>query len=88
MDFISGLLTTYKGNDSILVVVDRFTKIAHFIPVKISHRACDIARIFIREVVRLHGVPKVIVTDRDSKFTSKFWQSLFPLPLVEPAYAS
>jgi hypothetical protein len=76
MDFIVGLPKTKKGNDSIWVVVDRLTKSAHFIPVRTTHTVDILAHIYIREIVRLHGVPKCIVSDRGSVFTSKFWKSL------------
>ena len=60
-----------------MVVVDYLTKVAHLIPVKKNFTASDIARIFIKEIFRLHGLPKRIVSDRDAKFTSNFWTSLF-----------
>ena len=75
MDFIDGLPKTRRGNDSIWVVVDRLTKSAHFIPVKSDRNASTLAQLFIKEIVRLHGIPKTIVSDRDTIFTSKFWQS-------------
>jgi hypothetical protein len=74
MDFITGFPKTVRQHDSIMVVVDRLTKVAHFIPVKSTFSASDVAQVFIRDVVRLHGVPKKIVSDRDAKFTSKFWK--------------
>jgi hypothetical protein len=52
-----------------MVVVDKLTKVAHFIPVKLTHKEANIAEIFMREIARLHGVPKEIVFDRDPKFT-------------------
>ena len=55
-----------------MVVVDKLTKVTHFIPVKKIHKVANIAEIYMKEVVRLHGVPKEIVSDRYSKFTSKF----------------
>jgi hypothetical protein len=58
------------------VVIDRLTKLAHFIPMKQTNSAADLVPLYIKEVVRFHGVPKSIVSDRDSKFVSKFWQSL------------
>jgi hypothetical protein len=58
------------------VVIDRLTKVAHFIPMKQTSLATDLVPLYIKEVVRLHGVPKSIVSDQDSKFVSKFWQSL------------
>jgi len=65
------------GHDSIWVIVDRFTKMAHFVPLKSdAKKAPDIARIFLREVWRLHGLPSSIVSDRDARFTSKFWETI------------
>jgi hypothetical protein len=55
------------------VVIDRLTKVAHFIPMKQTSSTADLVPLYIKEVVRLHGVPKSIVSDRDSKFVSKFW---------------
>jgi hypothetical protein len=75
--FITKLPKTVKQHDSIMVVVDRLTKESHFIPVKTTHKTVNIGEIFIKEVVRLHGVPKTIVSDRDPKFTSNFWKVLF-----------
>jgi hypothetical protein len=77
MDFIIGLPRTRKKHDSIMVVVDKLTKAAHFIPLKTTHRAADVSDIFLKEVARLHGIPKTIVSDRDPKFTSNFWKGLF-----------
>ena len=77
MDFITGLPMTCRQHDSIMVVVDKLTKAAHFIPVKSMHKIDDIAKIFMKEIFKLHGLPKAIVSDRDPKFTSNFWKSLF-----------
>ena len=77
MDFIIGLPRTSKQHDSIMVVVDKLTKAAHFIPLKTTHRVADVVDIFLKEVACLHGIPKTIVSDRDSKFTSNFWKGLF-----------
>jgi transposase InsO family protein len=66
-----------KKNDSIMVVVDKHTKVAHFIPVKITHKETNIVDVYMIEIARLHGIPKKIVSDRDPKFTSKFWKELF-----------
>jgi transposase InsO family protein len=60
-----------------MVVVDKITKAAHFIPLKTTHRAADVVDIFLKEVACLHGIPKTIVSDRDPKFTSNFWKGLF-----------
>ena len=77
MDFITGLPTVQGGYDSIMVVVDMLTKVSHLILVKTSYTASDVARVFVKEIYRIHGLPKRIVSDRDAKFTSKFWTSLF-----------
>ena len=77
MDFITGLPMTWRQHDSIMVVVDNLTKPTHFILVKSTHKTNDIAKIFMREIFKLHGLPKAIVSDRDVKFTSNFWKGLF-----------
>jgi hypothetical protein len=77
MDFITKLPRTMKQHDSIMVVVDKLTKETHFIPVKTTHKATNIANIYMKEVARIHGVPKEIVSDRDPNFTSNFWKCLF-----------
>ena len=77
MDFITKFPRTAKQHDSIMVVVEKLTKASHFIPVNSSHKEDNIVDIFMCEVDRLHGVPKKIVSDRDSKFTSNFWKGLF-----------
>ena len=76
MDFIDGLPKTRRGNEGIWVIVDRLTKTARFIPVKVTRTAVTLAEIFMREIVRLHGVPVSIVSDRDPIFTSRFWEAL------------
>jgi transposase InsO family protein len=75
MDFILGLPTTQKGH-SIWVIVDRLTKIAHFLRVKIDYRPPQYAKKYIAEIVRLHGILKTIVSDRGSQFTAHFWEHL------------
>ena len=75
-DFVVGLTCSPMGKDAIWVVIDRLTKVAHFIPMKTTNSASDLVPLYIKEVVRLHGVPKSIVSDLDSKFVSNFWKSL------------
>ncbi|KAK8510296.1 hypothetical protein V6N12_073367 [Hibiscus sabdariffa] len=76
MDFVTGLPLTPSKKNSVWVIVDRFTKCAHFLPVHTTDTADKLAELYIREIVRLHGVPKSIVSDRDSKFTARFWDCL------------
>ncbi|KAL0561469.1 hypothetical protein IC582_001897 [Cucumis melo] len=76
MDFITGLPRTLRGFTVIWVVVDRLTKSAHFVPGKSTYTASKWAQLYMSEIMRLHGVPVSIVSDRDARFTSKFWKGL------------
>jgi hypothetical protein len=76
MDFIVGLPRTAKGYDSIWVIVDRLTKVAHFLPVKTSYPVRTYAELYIARILSLYGVPKTIVSDRGPQFISKFWEEL------------
>jgi hypothetical protein len=77
MDFITGLPRTNKKHDSIMMVVEKLTKAAHFVHVKTTHTMTNIVEIFMKEIARLHGIPRTIVSDRDTKFKSNFWRGLF-----------
>lgn len=76
MDFITGLSRTQSGYDSIWVIIERLTKVAHFIPVKTTYRSSQLAELYMAKIACLHCVPKKIVSDRGSQFTSRFWNSL------------
>jgi hypothetical protein len=76
MDFIVGLPRNRDGYDSIWVIVDRLTKVAHFIPVKTTYSRAQLVELYMSRVVYLHGVPKKIVSDRGTQFTSRFWKRL------------
>jgi len=76
MDFVGALSKTSKGFDSIWVIVDHLTKSAHFVPIKTGMFVAKLAEIYIEQIVRLHGIPSSIVSDRDPRFTSMFWESL------------
>ncbi|KAD5803257.1 hypothetical protein E3N88_14617 [Mikania micrantha] len=76
MDFITKLPRTSSGHDTIWVIIDRLTKSAHFLPMRETFTMDKLARLYINEIVVRHGVPLSIISDRDSRFTSRFWQSL------------
>ncbi|GJY07320.1 putative reverse transcriptase domain-containing protein [Tanacetum coccineum] len=76
MDFITKLPKTSNGHDTIWVIVDRLTKSAHFIPTRETDSMETLTRLYIKEIVSRHGVPISIISDHDSHFTSRFWQSL------------
>jgi hypothetical protein len=76
MDFIVGLPRTQSGYDSIWVIMDRLTKVAHFILVKTTYFGSQLAKLYMSMIVYLHGVTKKIVSDRGTQFTLKFWERL------------
>jgi hypothetical protein len=79
MYFVVGLPRTPRGNDSIWVIVDRLTKVAHFLHVKTQHRIERLAELDVEHILRLHGAPKSIVSDRGPQFVAKFWRSFHKL---------
>jgi hypothetical protein len=89
MDFVVGQHKTQKGHDSIWVIVDRLTKVAHFLPVRTTYGGKELSKLYIENIVKLHGVPSRIVSNRGTQFTFRFWKSLHKamgtrLDLVRP----
>ncbi|GJY63224.1 reverse transcriptase domain-containing protein [Tanacetum coccineum] len=76
MDFVTKLPRTSSGHDTIWVIVDRLTKSAHFLPMREDYKMDRLARLYLNEIVARHGVPISIISDHDSRFTSRFWQSM------------
>ena len=76
MDFVSGLPLTQKKHDSLWVIIDRLTKSTHFIPVRIDYSMDRLAELFVDEIIILHVVSLSIVSNRDPRFTSRFWKVL------------
>ena len=77
MDFVVGLPCSPSSKDAIWVVIDRFTNVSHFIPMKTTNSASGLVPLYVKEVVMLHGVPKSIVSDCASNFVSNFWKCLY-----------
>ena len=71
MDFIMGLPKTKEKYDAVWVIMDRLTKFAHFLPIRRSQSVESLAQLYVDNIVKLHGVPKAIISDRDSRFTSR-----------------
>lgn len=87
MDFIDGLPNS-KGNTSIWVIVDRLSKFPHFIPLTHPSTAQKLAKIYIDRIYKLHGLPKVILSDRDAIFTNLFWKNLFKCSKVQLSFTT
>ena len=88
MDFVLRLPKTSKGYDFIFVSMDRFSKMAHFIPFRKTFNVVQVADIFLREIMRLHELPKSIISDRDSKFVGYFWSTLWKKISTELKFSS
>ncbi len=76
MDFVSGLPLTQKKHDAVWVIVDRLTKSAYFLLVRTDYSLEKLAKLYISEIVRLYGIPIFIISERDPRFTSRFWKKL------------
>ena len=76
MDFVSGLPLTQKKHDSVWVIIDRLTKSAHFVPVRIDYFMDRLAELYVDEIMRLHGVSLSIMSNKEPRFTSRFWKGL------------
>jgi transposase InsO family protein len=88
MDFIVGLPRTQLGYDSIWVIMDLLTKVAHFIPVKTTYSGLQLTEMYMSRIICLHGVPKKIVSDRGTQFTSKFWERLHKTLYTQLCFSS
>jgi len=73
MDFMTGMPKIIRQHDRVWVIVDRLTKVAHFLPIKATFTSEQLANLYLKEIVRLYGVPLSIVSDHDTKFVSYFW---------------
>ena len=76
MDFVFGFPLTQKKHDSVWVIIDRLTKSAHFLPIRLDYFMDRLAELYVNEIVRLHGIPLSIVFDHAPQFTSRFWKEL------------
>jgi len=88
VDFILGLSHTQRHNESVMVVVDHFCKMTHFVPCNKTYDASNIAFLFLKEIVRLHGLPTTIISNHDVKFISYFWKTLWAKLGTKLAFSS
>jgi hypothetical protein len=88
MDFVVGLPRTPKGNDSVWVIVDRLTKVAHFVPVKTRCATEKLVDLFVEHILRLHGAPRSIVSNRGPQFVAQFWRSFHQLLGTSLSYST
>jgi len=88
MDFVVILPRTHRCKDSVMVVVNRFSKMAHFVACHKADDASHVADLYLREIIRLHGFPKTIVSDRDTQYLSDFWRSLWYLLGIKLLYST
>jgi len=87
MDFIEGFPPSH-GYTVILVVIDKFSKYGHFLPLSHPYTASTVSHLFLSQIFKLHGMPQTIVSDRDPLFTSSFWRELFHLQGISLAFSS
>ena len=76
MDFVSGFPLTQRKHDAVWVIVDKLTKLAHFLLIRLDYSMDRLAELYVNEIFRLHGILVSIVSDRDPRFTSRFWKEL------------
>jgi len=88
MDFITDLPKSSSENDSIMVIVDKLTKYVHLVPLRKTVSAEDVARLFIAHVYQYHGLPRVLISDRDTRFTSAFWKEFCRRLGIQPRYST
>jgi len=88
MNFIIEMPRISKQHNAIMVMVDKLSKVAHFVAIKSTYKEINIAQIFMKEIFILHGMPMNIISDRDDKFTSNFWKVLFSSFRIELAFST